>query len=492
MGMSASQARLGELTTRQNDIKLSLIDLSEDKMSLTRASEIITKNYRDALNAKKYVWSTNAGASYSDLNYKTLMHPGVANNNKPYLISDLNNRIVLDNEYAKYAEMISPNGKPADWESVRAEVLSAVTGISEARINAIGIYSTDAKAAQEALEALVEPTVPYERDFNKLLMKAGSSVGSSKASGFSEGKNWAEAYKEGATINLGTGTGVEDTIANILTHLNKTIGIHMADPDKFEAALNSLNNNYTNLIKNNNGKDINGATLSGNNSDGYKINVKSLIDEIMGAYVAKGGKTHTVEGSSRTVTQYLWCDLGSEEHDAYLEKKAAYDIEYAEKLAIYNAAIGNNGALLTAEEETKINFYEDLFSSVADRGWVLNNQVADSNYLNQMFQNNVYTISTVEREQEYSYEDREYYWDNDYMTDIASNCTNIFAVNDDDTADLALAEYEYQKSLINAKETKIDTRMRTLQTEFDANAQIIDELKTIINDNIGRTMNTMG
>ena len=49
MGMSASQARLGELTTRQNDIKMSLIDLSEDKMSLTRASERITKNYRDAL-----------------------------------------------------------------------------------------------------------------------------------------------------------------------------------------------------------------------------------------------------------------------------------------------------------------------------------------------------------------------------------------------------------------------------------------------------------
>ncbi len=117
--------------------------------------------------------------------------------------------------------------------------------------------------------------------------------------------------------------------------------------------------------------------------------------------------------------------------------------------------------------------------------------VEDGNYLNQMMQNNFYTITTMTRNDLYdenSTESAKQYKYN-YDMDIPSNFDKIISVNDDNTRQEAQAKYEYNKSIINAKENRIDIRMKNLETEQNAITNMMESMKTIIKDNIDRTMN---
>ena len=141
MGMAASQARLLQLTSRKNDIGYELTRLSNDKVSLSREMQKVSRKYQDSLNQKVLKWSNNNGVSYIDLSYNNLMKPSTMNQNKPYLLTDQNDKIVIDSEYKKYAEMISPNGSTGgNWESVRTQVLAELTGIDATKIASADSY----------------------------------------------------------------------------------------------------------------------------------------------------------------------------------------------------------------------------------------------------------------------------------------------------------------------------------------------------------------
>ena len=109
-----------------------------------------------------------------------------------------------------------------------------------------------------------------------------------------------------------------------------------------------------------------------------------------------------------------------------------------------------------------------------------------------MLQNNLYTITSVSREEECDCEKGIHKFINSYDTDIATNCSNIFQVNDSDIREQALAEYEYKKNLINSKETRIDTRMKDLETEQSAINQMIQGIESVRNDNVERTFSIFG
>ena len=79
----------------------------------------------------------------------------------------------------------------------------------------------------------------------------------------------------------------------------------------------------------------------------------------------------------------------------------------------------------------------------------------------------------------------------EYDTHIASNFDNIFQVNDSDAQEIALAKYEYQKSVINEKESRIDTRMQNLETEQSAINEMIKGIETVRNDNTERNFSIM-
>ena len=135
MGMAASQVRFLQLTRRKNDIGFQLTQLANDKVSLSRDMQKVSRNYQNSLNQKILKWSNNQGVSYVDLSYQNLMKPSAMNQNKPYLLTDQSGRVVVDDQYRKYAEMISPDGKPGgDWESNKIKILANITGLDANKI----------------------------------------------------------------------------------------------------------------------------------------------------------------------------------------------------------------------------------------------------------------------------------------------------------------------------------------------------------------------
>ena len=134
---------------------------------------------------------------------------------------------------------------------------------------------------------------------------------------------------------------------------------------------------------------------------------------------------------------------------------------------------------MTASQESQLAYYDRLFQAIADNGWTYDAQVFESDYLNQMFQNNEYTITTIsDNDDDGKFE---------YDTSIASNFYNVITVNDSDARNEAQVEYEYQKSIINEKESRIDTRMKNLETEQSAIVKMLESINQVKEDNIERT-----
>ena len=198
MGMSASQSRLLQLTGRKNNIGLELTTLSNEKMSLTRDMQKVSREYQQALNTKVLKWSNNNGVSYVDLSYDNLMKPSLMNQNKAYLLSDSDGKIVLDNSYKKYAEMLSPNGHSTnEWSGQkRLDILSSITGISADRISAYENYSQAAYNAKKELDELGLPPVnPAERNTPVQALMSKLDNDNFKAD-FDNHNNWACAYND--------------------------------------------------------------------------------------------------------------------------------------------------------------------------------------------------------------------------------------------------------------------------------------------------------
>lgn len=480
MGMAASQARLLEMTSRKHDIEFALQKLSNQKVSLSRDMQEVSEDYQEALNSKVLKWSNNSGVTYIDLNYKNLMTPSMLNKNDTYLLTDMNGKVVIDSNYKKYAEMISADGGTGNWESIRTDVLASLTGIDasiiEANFQGIeDVWGTMNKAA--GLRA-GEPEKPLQQgSASTILGKLGSGTGVS--GGFSKGDNWQEAYNQAGTINISSGNDVK----NVVNYLKSSMGPYMESPEDFEAACDTFAKSYEKLDGVTGGSS---AIKSDNGS--YKIDVKSMVDEILGSYSARVGSAG--KGGYGDVQLYNWVDIDSNEYKNWVSEHATWEEEFNSAEGDYNDTVEAQTTALTAEQESQINFYDELFSTIAEKGWTFNEKVSEPEYLNQMLQNNLYMITTVERNGEYNDDSDVFEWDNEYSTDIASNCNNIFAVSDNEGIYEAMAEYEYQKNLIHRKESQVDLKMKDLETELQSINSIIESTKKIEQENIEKNFKT--
>ncbi len=486
MGISSHQVRLLQLTDRNHTIGRELTRLANDKVDLTRDMSKATTAYQQALNAKTLKWSANSGVSYVDLTYKNLMRPSQMNANTAYLLTDSSDRVLIDYNYKKYAEMISAKGAPGgDWEGNRAKILAELVGVSESTINGLDGSSAKVQAAKANLDAVKakEPSSREAMETDSLccLLENVGSLKSTKAK-FVDADDWADAYQHGKSINLGSDNVAEvlKSVAQILKddlskyfvtessdfdpekspilgHIDQVVS--MIDP---EASEEGANNNFIS-------KDKKGNSL---------LNVQNFIDTIM----LEMSQFINCEDSS----QVNYYDTTSKSFQTYLNRRADWENELKAAQNEYNSAVDADNTLLTADQERQINFYDDLFSTIADKGWTYNENVNDEDYLNQMLQNNIFTITTVDRNrvEDETTITEDYYWENTYNTDIATNYTNIFAVNDTDARNDAQVEYEKTKAIINTKETQIDTRMQNLKTEQQAINTMIQSIQSILDENV--------
>ena len=167
---------------------------------------------------------------------------------------------------------------------------------------------------------------------------------------------------------------------------------------------------------------------------------------------------------------------------------------------IYDMIEALKEGVFDAEEDRLIAFYDKVFTAISENGYSEDARLSDTNYLNQMLQNNKYYVTTVadnglyyepedgEIDTRQIYEKKKY----NYKTTLASNNDNIFAVNNEAMRQEALSKYEYQKSIINNKEKRIDNRMATLDLELNSLKKMMEGLKAVRDGNIDRTFKANG
>ena len=476
MGLASSTARIFFFINRNNDIGRELSILSNQKMSLTRDMQHVAREYNNALTQKVYKWSNNGGVDYVDLSYNGLTKPSSSNKNKPYLITDSSERIVIDENFRKYAEMLSPDGAPAQWDGdKRIEILSSITGLSKDKISNYDTYNSNVlKAQKEILDLGAAPKNPAEKlsTYEEFIGKLGSN---SFGGEFENCKDWSGAYR-GGTIKVNDANGLK----NIIDGIKNGLKGYFSDEDAaiFTKACDDYKN-YS-VEASFKGEDTNSPLVKYEDNK-YYVNAKMLVDNIFETYFAAGG--------SKKDDKIAWVDKSGGAYNEWINTKNEYDTNYKNAQDNYNNAMSAKNALFTAEEEAMLVFYDEMFSAIAEKGWVYNNQVNDEDYLNQVLQNNLYTITTVTRSSSTD-ENGDTKYSNSYNTTIASNVENIVKVSDNEIREKALSEYEYKKSIITAKENKLDLKMQDLETEQSSIKVMIESIEKQAQDNTENTMKT--
>ena len=391
MGMASTQVRLLQLTNRKNDIGLQLSKLSNDKMSLTRDMQRISKDYQNALNQKVLKWSNNSGVSYTNLSYQNLMSPSVINLNKPYLITNQNGRVVVDNKYKKYAEMISPDGSPVgNWDAVKADIIADLTGINS---NDVQVFTTSQEqilTQQDALNQIKakEPVMPTKTEsFSEFLGKMNGVIGNGWLHD-SNGEAYYNGYHNGmtsnnvdwSTFNDKLTFGTADNWDSLLDDMYETLVPYTADPENFKKAFNDLRTIGDKIIDNPI-KDSDTMLISYWGDDPKKylyLNSEMFFAQLFASYSANSSNVLLDESKIECVDSDKY-ESWKTEHDAW---QALYDNTYAN----YETALSVNNQIFTAEEEALINFYDAMFSAIAEKGWNYNSQVSDEDYLKQCLQ----------------------------------------------------------------------------------------------------------
>lgn len=104
MGLAASQARLLTITARKADCEFQSMSLSHQKLSLSRDMEKVSSDYQNSLNTTKLMYDyQGSGESNINLTYGLLMTPSVYNDYYPKLVTDAQNRVMLNSSYAAAA-----------------------------------------------------------------------------------------------------------------------------------------------------------------------------------------------------------------------------------------------------------------------------------------------------------------------------------------------------------------------------------------------------
>lgn len=533
MGMAASQVRFLQLTSRKHDISRELQHLSMEKMSLTRDMHNVTKDYQKALSSKTIKWSNNAGVSYTDVDYNILMRPNSANMKSPVLVSDSSGKIVLDKEYQKYAEMLDAAG--GKWSGdIKNKILAELTGISQADIDAAD--STSA-AVVDSINAYNDALEDLDVWSSKEVQKAGTEYLSidklAKKLGTVNGADLAKLYARGSSggYSIRSAQDVKTLAEGIKNNMSKYFVdddtyLHSKDKTAFEEACKLFEDTYSALvnddgnsnasvrkivpyIKAGNWHDSGSKAALPNNdtnsiekqrenfgfsgeSGDWTLDVSQVFKFIMSAYVQKMGTAKKSSSTQELSYPVRYTDTAAwnswyEGLQSRTDKLAASKKDYESNVNIANQ-------VMTADQEAQLNYYDLLFQAIADNGWTTDSQIEDSEYLSQMFQNNSYYVTTITENKSYDssmpLSDRNYQYD--YDTHIASNFDKMYLVNDSDVRNEALVDYEYKKGIINAKESRIDTRMKNLETEQSAISKMLESIDQVKNDNIERTFGIWG
>lgn len=243
MGMAASQVRFLSLQNRKNTVGLNLMTLSNRKLALSRDMNRIANEYNDAMNLKTLKWSSDSGVTYNDLSYDMLMKPNDLNATLPYIVTDANGRVVVDDSnisfdgftsdysYRDLATLISTySGTDSKTNlpiydnvgNVNGPVDSAISGNASLPgceyTNVSDVNQYDIKGNSLRYDLLSKLGVISEEDYESFLAASANVSGNAIGESFTNWDDVLDKYiKDGGMTNTGSPVtlGLSDKDGNV-------------------------------------------------------------------------------------------------------------------------------------------------------------------------------------------------------------------------------------------------------------------------------------
>lgn len=217
MGLAAQQARLLTITSRKADCEYQSMNLSHQKLAISRELEDLSSEYQNSLDQTKLIYDFyGTGETSEQLQYSTLMSPSALNDYVPITVTNQAGRVVLDSKYAAAARAagIPQEGLGCTPSTIVREQFYlglASQGIiteDKAKLYASTTYNPALGIGSDGTE-LTYTTIPGDlEDLSNLLKGTQITLPES----LSSGKSYI--YQNGKNIGAGTTIDVSDLLSS--------------------------------------------------------------------------------------------------------------------------------------------------------------------------------------------------------------------------------------------------------------------------------------
>lgn len=484
MGLAASQVRFLLLTARKDDVEGQMMTLSNTKLSLARKSADISKNYRNALNAKKLVWSTGNDKSV-DLTYDLLMKPNTTLDTNQYILTNAStSKVYLDKSYVSKLGLGS-SGSAGDLEKAFTEeqFVDKMLGVDAHK------KSTQTPVVNTVVDTSKRTTCYSDSDVYSALQALGNHSDVAKHFNDTDDNEFSYNLKGFTYCNL-NGENVDTAksdfhnfVGSVCQDLVKIMAnLTGLDSSKVVAGLSQAQD-YTEDTFDNNfwGKvDSRGYAKSqatgtngistGKDDDTYSVDVSQVVDTLLtyfDEYCADnfGGESLGNVGSNST-TRGAMGGTGDTNGNP-----SASTTTYTTNTT-YVTDSTNDANKNDVADDYEANYYVNLYYAINSYGWTEKDELSDKSYL----QNAILQGDVVLRQLQ---------TDGSWKAESTGSFdSNISEESDDDAINKAEAEYDAEKDQLDYKEKQIDLQMTNLDAERSALTTEMDSVKSIIDKNI--------
>lgn len=484
MGLAASQVRFLLLTARKDDVEGQMMTLSNTKLSLARKSADISKDYRNALNAKKLVWTTDNGKSI-DLTYDLLMKPNTTLDTNQYILTNASTgKVYLDNGYVSKLGLGSSGSAGALSQAMSEEqFVDKMLGVDAHK------KEIKTPVVNKVVDTSVRTTCYNDSDVYSALEALGNH--SDVAKHFNDTDDNAFSYNlQGFTYCNLNGENVDTAksdfhnfvgsvcqdLLKIMTNLtglpssNVTAALSQAQ----DYTEDTFDNHFLGKVDNRGGakNQVVGknAIATGKEDDTYSVDVSQVVDTVLtyfDEYCANnlGGESLGNVGSDSTTRGAMGGTGDTNGNPSVSSTTYTTNTTYVTDST--NDANRNDVA-----DDYEANYYVNLYYAINSYGWTEKDDLSDKSYL----QNAILQGDVVLRQLQ---------TDGSWKAESTGSFdSNISEESDDDAIAKAEAEYDSEKDQLDYKEKQIDLQMTNLDAERSALTTEMDSVKSIIDKNI--------
>lgn len=537
MGLSASQARLLSLTTRQHTVEYNAQRIQHNKMRLSNDSDKAYHVYLDALNGttiKTLQTNGDSGRSiWIDGSINNLMRYGTAENTsgsvfyvqdmttgKLYVPTEIGNKYDSASNARAFAEAFGVEYVDVDinesaktnYENALANGWDTILGSNKETIDALIDGYNQAVAKDTVIRntaALAKSFIPT-KDKNKIyepvytnnyagssyVINAESVMGSAY---YNSAYNATERALVKASIDIINGISLKfpedsDSGSTKTEYFNTSVyatkdstnyakendGNVLTANDKFAMMLSGGNITWEGVQKIS--YNMGWASPSTENDVSYNYNIyDSSITSLISSYSSQIGKSLECLGDA-LIEMYDKVMNDTKNEDEFLaangisRAKIKNYKEYLNCKAEYEAYTPVYEAEPT--DKVKGKYYEEVYNAIsAAGGWLDANdeRAKNTTWVSNMIKNAQVILTTWD-------------YENEMLSKTSTELnTNIREISDQARIDKASQEYEAELARINDKDTKYDTMLSKLESERSALTTEIESLEDIMKNNIDKT-----